>query len=190
MPDKENDATRLWELKIIHILAVLLFSNILYSCTPKDAITPKGIRMARLGKEMPTSQNPYPDYKSRDTIFQADGYTWPAWIVEADSGLVWIEGDFLAGKTINRLRIETAAFVFQKKVRVGNRLQALYEVDKSWEATFLRDFGKVDIACKGVHFLVDESAISAAIKEGTEPAKVIDPEIVNKDAIIESIVVF
>lgn len=190
MPDKENDATRLWESNVTQILTVLLLCNILYSCTPKDAITPKGIHIARLGKEMPISQNPYAGFSARDTLFQADGYAWPALIVEMKEGSVWIEGDFADGKTINRLRIESPAFVFRQKVKVGNSLQTLFELGQDWEATFLRTYGKVDIAYKGIHFLVDKSAIPIELQQGLEPATLIDPASVDKTAIIESIVVF
>jgi len=190
MPDKENDATRLWELNVTQILTALLLCHVLYSCTPKDAITPKGIHIARLGKEMPVSRNPYEGYKTRDTLFQADGYSWPALIVEMNQGSVWIEGDFSDGKSINRLRIETPDFAFRKKVRVGYSLEALYQIGQTWEATYLRTYGKVDIAYKGIHFLVDKSAIPAELQEGSEPATIIDPASINKTATIESIVVF
>lgn len=190
MTDKENDATRLWEVKITSILAVLFLCNILYSCTPKDAITPKGIKIARLGKEMPTSPNPYPNYQTRDTLFQEEGYAWPAWMIEMKAGKVWVEGDFSGGETINRIRVETPEYAFKKRIRVGDSLAELYEVEQKWEATYIRSYGKVDIACKGVHFLVDKSAIPTAFQKGTDPATIIDANSVDKTAIIESIVVF
>lgn len=190
MPDKENDATRLWEFKITAGWLILLLCMFTYSCTPKNAITPKGIDIARLGKEMPIAQNPYYNFPTRDTIFEGNGYKWPAMIVETNEGQVWIEGDFLDGKTINRLRIETPAYIVKRKIRTGSRLADLEEVGKTWEVLILREYGKVDILCKGIHFLVDIKAIPAEVLKENPSATYIDPAYLDRNAIIEAIVVF
>ncbi len=190
MPDKQNDATRLCELSLTQCISILLCCCAIYSCTPKQAITPKGIKIARLGKKMPAPASTYAGFATRDSLITEAGFEWPVLRVEMQEGHVWIEGDFAGGASINRLRIETPELVYKRKIRVGSSLTALQALRGEWQALYLRSYRSVDIEVGGIHFLVDEEALPQAARGGKEAAIVVDPTLLNLNAKIKSIVVF
>ena len=190
MIDKQNVTTRLCESRLLFFSLILLFSHFSISCTPKDAITPKGIKIAHLGKEMPPDGNQYAGYRMRDTAFNEEGFQWPALILETGEGEIWLEGDFEDGKSINRIRVETPELWYKKKIHVGSSLAELQKLGGDWVATYIRKYGKIDIYVKGVHFLVDEAALPLEKRLGKEAAIAVEAVQLNLTAKIDAIVVF
>jgi len=171
-------------------MIIMLSLFILASCNNPYKISSKGIAIAKLGDEMPKAAQFDAAYTAKDTTIDAEGYRWPAVILQLAGDEIWIEGDFLEGKKINRVRIESDTFAFKKRICVGSKLADLAQISENWEATLLPNYGMIDVACKGVHFLINSTFTSEATSSvKPQSAVIMDPSLLDRDAVIEAIVV-
>lgn len=118
------------------------------ACTSLKTISPHGLKHVRLGQEMPGPDNlqlkagPYVD-----TLLQAQGYQWPAKVIQYPGGAVWIEGDFFGADLVNRIRVESPEIKVkgQRGLAVGSTKPEFDAKHARWQASYLPDFDRYDV---------------------------------------------
>jgi len=131
----------------------------LAACTSSKTITSAGLKHVRLGQEMPGPDNPHLQaHPYRDTLLQAQGYQWPAKVLQYPDGVVWIEGDFFGADLVNRIRVESATLKVkgQRGLVVGSPKSELATRHDRWQVTYLPDYARYDVVDPQhvhVHFL-------------------------------------
>jgi hypothetical protein len=124
------------------------FASGLAACTSLKTISPAGLKHVRLGQEMPGPENP--QLKAGpyvDTLLQAQGYQWPAKVIQYPEGTVWIEGDFFGADLVNRIRVESPEIKVkgQRGLTVGTAKPEFEAKHARWQVSYLPDYARYDV---------------------------------------------
>lgn len=170
--------------KQTHILLIaslfLLFAG---SCMSVRTIKSTGLKGLALGEPMPQEHvTRLLGHPAHDSIIEEGGYSWRAMVIEHPSGTVLVESDFANQDLINRIQIMASDLRFQKNIAVGSTVANLDQLGGKWYISHLADYGKVDIAVQGLHFLISDDFLS------TSDTETIPKNQIPRDAPILSIV--
>lgn len=164
------------------LLAMVLFLAI-GSCTSARTIKSTGLKGLKLGDPMPEEHiTRLLGHPAHDSLIEEGGYAWRAMVVEHPSGMVLVESDFSNQDIINRIQIMASDLRFQKRIAVGSRVASLDELGGRWYISHLADYGKVDIAIQGLHFLIADDFLLSTDE------KIISKDRIPRDSPILSIV--
>ncbi|MDX1908585.1 MAG: hypothetical protein SF053_16225 [Bacteroidia bacterium] len=129
---------------------------LLAGCGASRLVYPDGLSYIRLGEAMPT-RAVFHGRVLQDTLFVEGGYSWPAAVVRSGKGRIYLEGDFVGGSTLNRIRLTTSRYTTPLGIRVGMTWAELLPLAADWSALPIPGYGVADVAsaaAPSIHYLV------------------------------------
>ncbi|MEM7035933.1 MAG: hypothetical protein AAF570_03065 [Bacteroidota bacterium] len=103
------------------------------ACAGPQTIRKNGLSYLKIGDPMPKKgMSRLEGRPLRDTTMNEGGYTWRGCLLEYEDGTVLVEGDFVQGKTVNRIRVQTPEFHVKGGLKVGDRMPGLLAKTDEW----------------------------------------------------------
>ncbi|MEZ4684547.1 MAG: hypothetical protein R3B47_00315 [Bacteroidia bacterium] len=153
------------------------------SCMSARTIKAAGLKGLSLGEPMPEEHvTRLLGHPAHDTVIDEGGYSWRAMIIQYPNGKVLVESDFSNMDIINRIQVMASDLRYQKNITVGSTVASLDQLGGKWYVSHLPDYGRVDIAFQGLHFLISDEFV-----QHNDP-ETLKPERIPRDAPILSIV--
>ena len=137
---------------------LLALISLLLGCQAHKELVPNGLKFVQVGDPMiPVNKYKLKGKYLRDTVFQAEEYTWRASILDYPTGKVYIEEDFYGQNLVSRIRVEASQLMFRQEIYAGMSLEELKSLPWKWEIFYLENYQVWDLssdAFAGLHLLV------------------------------------
>ncbi len=151
--------TYAYPVNYISLTLILGMVLSVFSCSSRKTFTEYGLSFVEIGDEMPEEGlRKWKGKSVKDSLFNADDFSWRSAILSYKNGPVYIEEDFLGNNSVNRIRIETQDLLYQDSISVGKSIQVLNSYPGKWFVAYLADYELWDISCDqfpSIHFLVE-----------------------------------
>lgn len=168
------------------MLVIIGLSSLPLSCQQHKELVPNGLKFVQVGDPMiPANKYKLKGKYLRDTVFQEEGYTWRAAILDYPTGKVYIEEDFYGRNIVSRIRIEASQLMFRQELCAGMSLEELKSLPWQWEVFYLENYKVWDLSSEafaGLHLLVPAGS------DFFDPEAVTDVEQLPEGSAVRSIV--